>query len=432
MYRVESSGALAASRRRLLTRGRSPKISRTVILLGLTSLFTDVSAEMVSTVLPLYLIYTLGFTPLQYGFVDGLYQGAAALVRIGGGFVGDRLRRHKEVAGVGYALSAACKLALVAVGSSFSAIATVVMADRIGKGIRTAPRDAMISLTSRREDLGVAFGVHRSLDTVGALLGPLVAFALLALAPRAFDSIFLLSFLIALVGLAILVLFVQNPARSEPAERERAGSDDEPEQAEDLLSVRESFKLLRSRRLLGLIVIASMLGLATISDAFLYLGLQQRLDLDATAFPLLFIGTAAIYMLLAAPIGRVADRVGRGKVFFAGYSLMLGVYAALLFGPATWVTLVVTLVLLGGFYAATDGVLMALASEFVPEAVRGSGLALVGTANGLTRFAASILFGLLWTTAGIHVAIVAFAGALALALAATAIALPTVRRRADV
>src|SRR3954470_16918879 len=117
MYQVQSSQALLRAHRRLFARGRTaPLAGRTVMLLGLTSLFTDISSEMVATILPLYLVYTVGLTPLQYGFVDGLYQGSAALVRVAGGFFGDRFKRHKEVAAVGYGLSAVCKLGFLAVG----------------------------------------------------------------------------------------------------------------------------------------------------------------------------------------------------------------------------------------------------------------------------------------------------------------------------
>ncbi|MGE0028688.1 MAG: MFS transporter [Thermoleophilia bacterium] len=166
-------------------------------MLGITSLLTDVSSEMVATILPLYLVFTLGFTPLQFGVVDGYQRGASALVSLGGGLVADRRRRHKEVATAGYGLSAVCKLGYVAAGTSFAALGAVVFVDRIGKGIRTAPRDALISLSSRREGLGLAFGVHRALDTTGAMLGPLAAFALLAISPEGYDAIFIVSFLVA-------------------------------------------------------------------------------------------------------------------------------------------------------------------------------------------------------------------------------------------
>ncbi len=283
------------------------------MLLGLVSLLTDLSAEMVSTILPLYLVYTLGFTPLQYGVVDGMYQGASALVRLISGFTADRWGRHKEVATVGYGLSAVCKLGLVVVGGAFSAIGAIVLLDRTGKGIRTAPRDAMISLSTSPGSLGAAFGVHRALDTTGAMLGPLVAFGLLAVAPLAFHTVFTVSFCVALVGVALLVLFVDDRPAAAAA---TAGAGDPALRP----SLAEAARLVRVPGFTPLLVVGSVLGLATLSDGFLYLALEQRVDFQPSVFPLLFVGTALVYMLLAVPAGRLADRVGRGRVFVCGYA----------------------------------------------------------------------------------------------------------------
>src|ERR671930_1835542 len=206
MYQVSSSAAVLRAHKRLLSRApSSPRVARTVVLLGLTSLVTDISAEMVAAVLPLYLVYVGGFTPLAYGLIDGVYQGATAFVGLASGFVGDRFRRHKDVAASGYGLSAVSKLLLATVGTALSSIGAVVLLDRIGKGIRTAPRDTMISLATPEDQLGTAFGVHRALDTTGAVLGPILAFAMLAIAPLAFHSLFMVSFCIALVGVGIHV-----------------------------------------------------------------------------------------------------------------------------------------------------------------------------------------------------------------------------------
>ena len=415
MYQVESSGALLRARRALVSHRVQPRVSRTVVLLGICSLLTDISSEMVSAVLPLFLVTVVQLTPLQFGVIDGLYQGAAAFVRLAGGFLGDRRRRHKGVATFGYSLSAVCKLALAAVGTTFGAISAIVMIDRSGKGLRTAPRDAMISLSSREEDLGTSFGVHRALDTVGALLGPLVAFGLLALAPLAFDTLFLVSFCFAAVGVGVLVLLVREPAR-------KAVAADAPP-----VRLRGAFALLRARRFRALFIAASVLSLATASDGFIYLFLQRSHDLDAAFFPLLFTGTAVTWMLLAAPAGRLADRVGRGRVMVGGYVLLLVVYAVLL-GPWSGTpALFLVLFLLGAYYAATDGVLMAMGSAHGPEALRGSGLSLLGTAVSVARLFASVLFGALWTWQGIETALAIFAGALIVAIAVASVVLRTAR-----
>jgi MFS family permease len=412
VYQVSSPTALVRGHRRLLSRRHTEaKISRTVVLLGVTSLLTDISSEMVVTVLPLYLVYVGGFSPLAFGLIDGIYNGATALVRLASGFIGDRSRRHKDVAAAGYGISAACKLLLFSVGTAVSAIGAVVLLDRVGKGIRTAPRDAMISLSTPREQLGTAFGVHRAMDTTGAMLGPLVAFGLLALSPLAFDSIFLISFCLALLGLGVLVLFV-GPRRA-------TGSDE----TASAPSLRRAFGLVRIRRYRELLLAGGALSLATASDAFIFLLLQDQLDLGNSLFPLLFVGSAGTYMLLAVPMGRLADRVGRGRVLLGGYALLLGVYAALLAPLSGWALLVTTLGLLGAYYAATDGVLMALGSSIVPAEVRASGLALLGTATSLARFAASLAFGALWTLWGAEAAIACFGVALAAAGALAALLL---------
>jgi MFS family permease len=342
-------------------------------------------------------------------------------VRIVAGFLGDRLGRHKLVASVGYGISAVCKLALALLGSAFGAISTVMLLDRTGKGIRTAPRDAMISMSSDPERLGTAFGVHRALDTTGALLGPLVAFGLLALAPGAFGSLFLVSFCFAALGLAVLVLLVDEPRRKR---RERPAAAAAAAKSERL-TLRATAQVLSAPGFRALIGTAVLLSLVTASDAFIYLALQERLDFNAMLFPLLATGTAVTYMLLAAPAGRLADRIGRRTVFLGGYGILLASYLTLLADIPGGFGVVVVLGLLGTYYAATDGVLMALGSARVPEAMRGSGLAVLGTASSLSRLVASIAFGVLWSALGIEAAFLCFAVALGPAIL---IALRVLRR----
>jgi MFS family permease len=422
VYQVSNSTALLKGHRRLLSRGRAeagPRVSRTVLMLGLTSLFTDISSEMVVTVLPLYLVYVGGFTPLAFGVVDGLYNGATALMGLASGYVGDRLRKHKELASAGYGISAVCKLLLTLAGTAVSAIGAVVLLDRAGKGMRTAPRDAMISLTTPSNQLGMAFGVHRALDTTGAVLGPLVAFAILAIAPLAFHTIFLVSFLVALVGLAFIVLFVR------PGEDAQTVEDAGVPTARP--SLRAAFGLVAQSRYRALIAVGLVLSLATASDAFLFLVLQDELDLGASLFPLLFVGSSALYMVLAVPFGRVADRFGRGRMLVGGYALLLCCYLTLLSPLGGWPLLTVALGLLGAYYAATDGVLMALASSVVPEELRGSGLALLNTTNSLAKLVASIVFGALWTLWSIHGALLVFGIALVAAIAISTMVLMRTR-----
>jgi len=262
-------------------RRRLALVSGNVVALGTVSLITDVSAEMVAAVLPLYLVLGLQVSPVAFGVLDGVHTGATALLRVVGGFVADRFRRRKLVAGVGYALSAVAKLGLLLAGRSVPAIGAVIAVDRLGKGVRSAPRDALITLSTPPEALGRAFGVHRAMDSVGAFLGPLAAFAVLLAVGQPYDAVFVTSFCVAALAVVVLVLFVRERPSGEPAE-----APDVPR-----VSVGEAWGLLRSRPARRLLLAATMLGLATIGDGFVYLVLQRREDLGLRWFPLLAVGT---------------------------------------------------------------------------------------------------------------------------------------------
>lgn len=386
-------------------------IGGNVLFLGLTSFFTDVSAELVTTILPIYLVFQLRLSPLEFGIIDGIYHGASAPVRLASGLLADRWQRYKEIALCGYALSALCKIGLLLAGGVWIPLAAVLFLDRVGKGIRSSPRDALISLSVPRPDLGAAFGFHRALDTFGALLGPLIAFVLLMALPNAFGPFFLVSFFIALLGVGTLALFVEN--------RQGIARQLSP------VSVRGALSLLGIARFRTLVLIGTGLSLATMSDGFLYLVMQRQWSLQLGFFPLLFFGTAVCYTALAVPFGRLADRLGRLRVFVSGYSLLLGVYALLLIPPAGsgYLALAASLILLGSYYAATDGVLMAAASAVLPPDRRTSGLALIATGTSLARLVASIVFGVIWTWVGPTPAVAAFLVTLSLGLATTLAAL---------
>jgi len=380
-------------------------VSANVFALGAVSLVTDVSSEMVAAVLPLYLVVGLQLSPAAYGVVDGVYTGATTLLRLVGGYLADRTTRRKAVAGFGYALSAVAKLGLLAAGTSTALLGAVVTADRAGKGLRTAPRDALITLSTPAGDLGRAFGVHRMMDGIGAFAGPLVALAVLAAADGSFDSVFVTSFCVAALGVVILVMFVRDhrsPVPTAPVRPMAVGG------------------LLRDKGVRRVVPAASVLGLATIGDGFVYLLLQKREGLSIGWFPLLAVGTSLVYLLLAAPLGALADRVGRLPVVLGGYTALVAVYL-LIFGPlGGWSLVAVVLVLYGVFYAATDGVLMALASPLLPERLRTTGLALVQSGQALGYLGSSVLFGLAWQFWGPETATRLAALGVALALVATA------------
>lgn len=402
---------LADTRAAGTTKGKiGRRVSGNVLALGMVSLVTDISAEMVTAVLPLYLVVGLGLNPLQFGLLDGLYAGATALVRLVGGHAADRWRRLKAVAGIGYGLSAASKLGLLAAGSSVPAIGAVLAVDRAGKGIRTAPRDALISLSSEPESLGRSFGVHRAMDTIGAFLGPLVAMVVLWGSLGDYRSVFVTSFCIATIGLLVLVAFV----------RDRPPTDGPPKP----VPVRSMLQLLRIpgfRRLCGW---AAALALISVTDSFLYLALQRNFDVSTTMFPLLPLGTAGVYLLLAVPLGRLADRYGRWRVFVGGH-LVMAAALGLVCGPFDgWWIAACVLVLHGVFYAATDGVLMAAAGPWLPEHLRASGMALIQTGQALARMVSAVLFGLAWTLWDLRPTMLVVAGGLLVVTVAAAVLKP--------
>lgn len=395
------------------TPGAGRRVPAAVLALGAVSLVTDVSSEMVTAVLPLYLVLGLGLSPLQFGFLDGMFNGATALVRLLGGRLADRGGRHKRVAGTGYLLSALSRLGLLLAGGATAGIAAALAADRLGKGIRTAPRDALISLSGPPETLGRAFGVHRAMDTTGALLGPLAAFAVLRATTDAYDAVFVVSFCTGLLGVLLLAVYV--PSRPAVV---RAPVTPRPRTA------------LRDPAFRRVLYATALLGAATIGDSFLYLLLQRGLDLPTAVFPLLPLGPAAGYLLLAVPVGRIADRTGRRLPFLLGHAALLGAYALLL-APLAWPTAVAVLALLGVFYAATDGVLMALAGPLLPAHGRAGGLAVLQTGQALARLLGAAGFGAAWTLWGQRPALWVAGLALAVALAAAWHVLPATASEAS-
>lgn len=427
--RASTSAASAEGAVRPVAGRRRAAVAPTVLALGTVSLITDVSSEMVTAILPLYLVTGLGLSPLGFGLLDGVYNGFSALVRLIGGHLADRGGgRHKWVAGFGYALSAACK-PLLLLAHSLTPIGLVLAADRTGKGLRTAPRDALISLSSTPQTRGRAFGVHRAMDTTGALLGPLVAFLILRATVDGYDAVFMVSFCVAVVGVLVLVLFVPGGARTKAAgtaRKETPGKAGEAGEAAPRPTLRAALALLARPDLRRVTLCALLLGLATISDSFVFLLLQRRLGVPDRWFALLPLGTAAAFLLLAVPLGRLADRIGRWRIFLAGHGALLLAYALLLTSWHGTALPYAVLLLHGGFYAATDGVLMAVASESVPEELRSSGLALVQTGQALARFVCSLGFGAAWTAWGDRTALTASTVALALcALFALTLRRPT-------
>lgn len=384
------------------SRERAPRgirtVSSTVITLGIVSMLTDISSESVSAILPLYITGFLGLSTIAFGVLDGLYQGTSALVRIAGGYTSDRLDQPKWVAFVGYALAAVARAGLL-LWSGFAALSAVITADRIGKGIRTAPRDALITAASEPAHLASSFGVHRMLDNLGAAIGPFLAFLILLVVPDGFQIVFAASLGFAAIGVLVLGLIVPNvrSRKNEPRARIR-------------------WREVARGRMRRVLAAAGILGLVTIGDGFVYLVLQARSDFAALWFPLLYVGTNVAFLAFAIPLGRLADRVGRARVFAWGHAGLLAAYVIAVLPVADIAATILCLLFLGAFYAATDGVLAALAAQLSTPETRGTAIATAQTVVALTRFVSAAGFGILWFAIGREPAMITVAVVLAVAI----------------
>lgn len=382
-------------------------VSSTVVAFGIVSMLTDISSESVTAILPLYITGFLGMSTIAFGFLDGLYQGISAVVRIAGGYTSDRLGRPKWVAFFGYGIAAIARVGLL-FATGIVSLTAVITADRIGKGIRTAPRDAVITASSHPDDLGASFGVHRTLDNIGAAIGPLLAFFILLLIPDGYGIVFVASLGFAVIGVTVLGLFVPN-VRTRP--------ESEPDRP------RFSWSIVLSRPMRRVLATAGILGLLTIGDGFIYLILQARSDFAAQWFPLMYVGTNVAFLALAIPLGRLSDRVGRARVFVYGHTGLLSAYLVAVLPIADVAATLLCLLLLGAFYAATDGVLAALAAQLTTPETHGTGIAAAQTMVAVSRFISAAGFGILWFVLGRETSILIVAGLLLIAIPVVALLL---------
>ena len=398
-------------------RSRSGALNRTVIALAFTSFFTDISSEMVAAVVPLFLTAELGFTPLLFGAFQAAYELSNALLRMIGGLVADRTKKPKQTAASGYAISTASRAGLLLGTVAAFPVVPFLLIDRLGKGLRTGPRDAMISLATPETSWGTAFGFHRSLDALGAMIGPLIAFGILWALPGSFVSIFTFSVAFGMIGLAVILTWTRNPkyATVDPATNGTAATND---------STRAIMRsLFENRGYRRIVLIGTAFGLFMVGDAFVYLVIFETAKnsssigiggFGAQWFPLLFVGTAIGFLITATPLGRLADRIGRARVWVLGQMALALVLLALLFQPTSVLAIVGVLLLLGIFYGATDGVLPALAAGVIPEEHRSAGLAMLSTVVALARTASAFAFGLMWNTLSVDSALAVMLGGLVL------------------
>lgn len=387
---------------------RSPRTDRfmpvNVWALGITSLLTDISSEMIASTLPIIFVLHLHASPSALAAADGIQHGVTSVARLVGGVVADRVGAYRQTAAAGYLLSAVCRVGFL-LSVAAAQFTFFLSLDRVGKGFRTGPRDAMLAQSAPAGEQARAFGLHRSLDTAGAMLGPLIGYWVLGLVPGDYSSLFVFSLGFAAIGVFVLVTCTRDPVDARPRDR---------------VELREFVSLVRDGTARRLFVIAALLGLSTLGDHVLYLVLQRQHAFQASYLPLFYVATPAACMCLSYPLGWLADRWSRVGVLACGYALLIAAYMAAIVPTSSWCGVALVVLLLGLHYAATDGVFMAIASRVLPRATQASGLSLLACINGLGRLVSGLTFALLWSVTSDVAALLGFAGVASLCVAACA------------
>ena len=380
-----------------------PPIPRTVWALGLVSLCMDVSSEMIHALLPLYLTTTLGASVAFVGVLEGIAEATAAIVKVFSGYLSDRLGRRKPLILIGYGLGALSKPFFALAGAPATVLAAR-FSDRIGKGMRGAPRDALVADVTPEEIRGRAFGLRQSLDTVGAFLGPLLALGLMALTADNMRAVFWVAILPGLLAVLLVIFGVED--RAEPDAR---AARPPPIRAADLARLPRAFWAVTA---LGVVF-----TLARFSEAFLVLRAHD-LGLAIGLAPLVLVAMNVVYALGAYSAGAWSDRTSPATLLLASLAALVAADLALAYAPGL-VGAFAGVALWGAHMALSQGLLAKLVADVAPVDLRGSAFGLFNLACGLAMLAASLLAGLLWQSAGAAATFLAGAAFAALAAVLT-------------
>ncbi len=353
-------------------------LSRNVVILGIVSLLNDTASEMIYPLLPAFLTVVLGAGPIALGVIEGIAESTASLLKLYSGYLSDRVKRRKGWIAGGYGLSNIIR-PLIAYAVSWTNVLVLRFADRVGKGIRTSPRDAMIADSTPLESRGMAYGFHRAMDHGGAIVGPLLATGLLFLFHDNVKNIFLLSFIPGTLAVAILLIGV----------KERSVSDQRRD-APGTFNFRSAWAEMPGgfHKYLTIILIFT---LGNSSDAFLLLR-AQKLGVPIALLPTIWVVLHIVKMGTSIPGGVISDKIGRKKVIVAGWLVYALVYAGFAFADSQWQAWALFAVY-GIYFGLTEGVEKALVADFAPSYLRGSAFGLYHLVVGLGAFPASVAFG---------------------------------------
>ncbi len=376
------------------------RIPAGVWALGFVSLLMDTSSEMIHALLPVYLVTALGTSALTVGFIEGIAEATASITKVFSGALSDRLGKRKVLATAGYGL-AACTKPVFALAASVPWLVAARFVDRVGKGIRGAPRDALIADISPPDLHGASFGLRQSLDTVGALLGPLAAIGLMWLLANNFSAVFWFAVAPAFVSVLIIVMAVHEPARSTETRPARLPLD------------RAEIGRL-GRVYWWVVAVAAMFTLARFSEAFLILRAQSA-GLPLMLVPLAMVSMSAAYAASAYPVGAYSDRLERASLLIVGILILIAADLVL----ALWDSvagLIVGAFVWGLHMGFTQGLLSALVADTAPVELRGTAFGMFNLVTGVALLAASIVAGVLWDVGGPRATFLAGAGFAVIAL----------------
>jgi len=356
-------------------------ISKNVFVLGLVSFFNDVASEMIYPIVPIFLTGVLGAPVAVVGLIEGIAESTASILKVVSGWLSDKLQKRKPFVVAGYSFSAISKI-LLSLAFNWPFVLFARFVDRFGKGTRTSARDALIAGSSETSTRGKSFGFHRALDTLGAVVGPLIALLAIHFLDNNFRLIFFLAFIPACIGIILLLLFVK--------ERQKEKNPDQ--------TIRFSWRNLDPSFKIFLLI-SFIFALGNSSDAFLILR-AQNLGLSVTLVVLAYVLFNFTYAIFSTPAGIISDKIGSKKVLFSGFLLFSIIY--LLFG-LTNNSLVLWLLFpfYGIYMALTEGVGKAYISNLVPEEKSGTAFGVYQTTIGLCAFFASLIAGLFWTYIGV-------------------------------
>jgi len=371
-----------------------------VWVLGFVSMLMDISSEMIHSLLPMFLVGTLGVSVLAVGIIEGIAESTALIVKVFSGALSDYLGKRKGLAVLGYAMGALAK-PVFALATGVGAVVAARLVDRVGKGIRGAPRDALLADITPPSIRGAAFGLRQSLDTVGAFVGPLLATALMLLWANDFRAVFWVAVVPGVLAVLLLVVGIRE------APREPGVPPTNPIHREALARLTGPYWRV--------VLIGAVFTLARFSEAFLVLRAQQ-LGIAASWVPLVMVAMNVVYSLTAYPFGKLSDTVSHGRLLALGLAVLIG-SDLVIAGAADWRWLLAGVALWGVHMGMTQGLLAAMVADTAPADLRGTAYGFFNLLSGVAMLASSVIAGLLWDRLGPDFTFYAGAGFAALTLA---------------